>query len=150
MNKIVFFLLTIIVIIGIIMVSYPVISSIFSPTSQIPVYKESYGNYSVMIYNQSNLSLFKRNVTGLMLVINNIDQEKLGITYVQNSTNTYEVRYIFIKESVVLNNGDVTTAYVNSSEIYIGEDTLLIPIHLSPGTYTILFTNGNFFSVTIS
>jgi len=150
MRKIIFFLLTIIAIIGIFLVSYPVISSIISPNSQIPVYKESYGTYSIMLYNQSDLSLFERNITGLMLVINNIDQEKLAITYIQNSTNTYIIHYIFIKESVVLNNGEVTTAYMNSSEVYIGEETLLIPIYLSPGTYIIFFNDGNFFSVTIS
>jgi hypothetical protein len=148
--KRIIFLLTVIAIIGILMVTYPVISSFISPTSQLPVYKESYGSYIIMVYDQGNLSLVKHKITGLMLVINNIDQEKLGIAYIENSTSTFNVNYFFAKESVVLNNGDVTTAYVNTTEIYIGETTIIIPIQLSPGTYTVLLNDGNFFSVTIS
>lgn len=141
-RKLFFYILTAFTIVGIVIISYPVISSIISPSSQLPVYNVSYGSYVVPVYNQNSLTVKLENITGIKLTIDNIDQDNLTIESIQNSTTSLTVKNVYIQESVVTSNGSVITAFVNTGEIFIGRDLVIIPVSLHKGSYTIILSNG--------
>ncbi|ARM75559.1 hypothetical protein [Acidianus manzaensis] len=147
-RKIVIFLISIIAVVGIIILTYPTISSILSPNSGSPIYQASYGTYTVEVY--TNSSIKSENITGIMMVINNIDEQQLTITCIQNSTTTIPINNFYVKQSVVSNSGNVISAFILTKEVYIGEVTVLVPIKLSPGNYTVILSDGNFFSINVS
>jgi len=150
MKKLYLIFLTIIVIIGILLLTYPMISALISPSQGLPIYNEKYGNFLISVYNSTTLSIKEENITGLMINLNNLQEEKLTILCIKNASYTLDVRYFYIKQSVVLSDGKVTAAFVKSDEVYIGDDTIFIPAKLSPGTYSIVFSDGNVITVKVS
>ncbi|BDC17669.1 hypothetical protein [Acidianus sp. HS-5] len=150
MKKIYLIFLTIVAVIGIVLLTYPMISALISPSQGLPIYNEKFGEFSLAVYNSTTLSIKNESMTGLMISLNNLQEEKLTILCIRNSTYTLDVRYFYIKESVVLSSGKVTTAFVKSDEVYIGVDTIFIPVKLSPGMYYVSFNDGNVIPVKFS
>ncbi|AWR96933.1 hypothetical protein DFR86_04740 [Acidianus sulfidivorans JP7] len=146
-RKITIFLISAIAIIGILVLTYPTISSLVSPSSGYSIYEASYGNFPVEISTTSGIKT--ENITGIMIIINNIDESNLAITCIQNSSTTIPVSSFYEKISVVSNNGNIISAFILTREVYIGEQTILIPIKLSPGNYTVILSDGNFFTINV-
>ncbi|BBG23063.1 hypothetical protein IC006_0347 [Sulfuracidifex tepidarius] len=148
-KKIVIFLISSIAIIGIVLTTYPVIQSLVSP-QQVQVAKSSYGTFPLCVYSSDGTSGHLKNVTGIMLTINNENDKGLNLSCIENSTNVIHINYVYVKQQVINDQGDLSTGFMKEGEVFIGEETIVIPVKLSPGVYTLVFSDGNYFQVNIS
>ncbi|MEM3777235.1 MAG: hypothetical protein QXZ65_08210, partial [Metallosphaera sp.] len=121
---------------------YFIVESLVPNSPFVPSYNVSYGTFRVPVYINSgeiNYSVIK----GIKLVIDNEDSNSLQISAITNSTYSITPSSYYQLESVPLYNGSFVDGYVKTYEIYLGYDTVIIPVELSPGLYTVYFSNGN-------
>lgn len=114
-----------------------------NPGSVEPSYNVTYGELLLPVYNSSDGVIQTKNFTGLLITINNIDDQNLSVVSVQNSTLSIPYPPTYVYTQVVAQNGSLVYAYQQSYEIYLGYQRVFIPADLSPGTYLLLFNNGN-------
>lgn len=126
---------------------YGFISSILAPPQEITYYK--YGDFNVYIFNTTTGFVVKENITGLIIIINNIDSKDLTIISIGNSTYTIKYPIYYVEVPIVLPNGSVINGFERLYGIYIGYTTILIAVHLYPGKYIITLNDGTALSVYI-
>jgi len=148
-KKVIIFLISSIAIIGIAITTYPMIQSLVGP-QQIELAKSTYGTFPLCVYLPNGMGKHLENVTGIMLTINNEDDKDLNLSCVENSTNVIHVNYVYVKQQVINSQGDLAVGFVKEGEVFIGEETVVVPVKLSPGVYTLVFSDGNYFQVNVS
>ncbi|BBL46486.1 hypothetical protein DFR88_04180 [Metallosphaera sedula] len=143
-----FFVITsVVILIG--LTGYFIFQSLIPNSEFIPSYNVSYGVYTIPVYSHGSISY--ETVKGLKLVIDNEDNNTVvRISSISNSSFSTTPSVYYYLESVPLSNGSIVSAYAPVYEIYVGYDTLIIPINLSPGQYNTVLTDGNQFSFTVS
>ena len=117
--------------------------------SQSMSYNYTYGTFTVLIYNPAKGVVERETIRGILLYINNIDDQNLQIVAVSNSTYSITPAY-YVAVPVPLPNGSVVQGFERSYNIYIGYEEVLIPTTgLSPGNYIIELNDGITIPVTI-
>lgn len=129
--------------------AYFVVESFIPSSPFIPVYNASYGSYRIPLYYNNGTVKYVE-VEGLRLTLNNQDQNALQIASISNSSFTVRPSWYYETQVAPLPNGSVTVVYVRASEVYLGVETLIVPVVLSPGVYTVVFSDGNTFNFNVS
>jgi len=141
--------LTLAVIIVVAGTGYFIITGLAPSNSSVAEVKAIEGNFMVPIYSYSTNMLTYENLSGVEITINNIDEQSLTIVSISNSTYLINNPLYYEYQQVVAPNGSIVYAYVRTYEIYLGVNTIVIPIHLSPGLYTVLFNDGNSIQIMV-
>ncbi|MUN27894.1 hypothetical protein [Sulfuracidifex metallicus] len=149
-KKTIIFLISVIAVAGIVITALPLIQAFMDPQSQTTVINASYGAFPLCIYNGVGVMGHLENVTGIMLQINNENDKYLNISCIENSSFVTHVNYVYLKQQVVDKNGNIVDGYIEEKDIFIGVETVVVPVKLSPGNYTVVFSDGNYFDVNIS
>ncbi|QKR01046.1 hypothetical protein GWK48_06715 [Metallosphaera tengchongensis] len=129
---------------------YFVVQSLVPSSPYVPSYNVQYGTFVIQFYSSGYLNSV--NVHGIKVIMDNEDTNNLKITSISNSTFSFSPSYYLQLESVPLSNGSIRSAFVNTTEIYLGSDTIIIPtsIKLYPGVYSIIFSDGNELNFNVS
>ncbi|QGA69226.1 hypothetical protein [Sulfolobus sp. E11-6] len=143
------FLIIIFIVVAIGITIYFTVQS-FTPNSQfVPSYNVTYGVFRIPVYGD-NGKINNTLVQGVMVAVNNEGDNSLKVISVSNSSYTFKPSYIYLLQQVPLDNGSFTNAYIKVTEIYIGYNTIIIPVKLSPGIYQIQFSDGTTISFRIT
>ncbi|MCG3109073.1 hypothetical protein L3N51_01363 [Metallosphaera sp. J1] len=141
-----FVVATVVVLIA--LTGYFVFQSLIPSSEFVPSYNVSYGVYIIPVYAHGSINY--QTIKGLKLIIDNEDNNTVvKISSISNSTFSTTPTVYYYLESVPLSNGSIVSAYAPVYEIYVGYDTLVIPVNLSPGKYNVVLTDGNQFSFTV-
>ena len=143
------FLTVLIVLILVGITAYFVVESLIPSSPFIPEYSATYGVYRIPVYYPNNTITYLT-VEGVKLTLNNQDQNALQISSVYNSTFKVVPPWYYETEGAPLPNASASTVYVQAHEIYLGVETVIVPLKLSPGVYTIVFSDGNTFNFNVS
>ncbi|MCH1771250.1 MULTISPECIES: hypothetical protein [Metallosphaera] len=142
-----FVVASVVILVG--LTGYFIFQSLIPNSEFIPTYNVSYGVYTIPVYSHGSISY--ETIKGLKLVIDNEDNNTVvRISSISNSSFSTTPSVYYYLESVPLSNGSIASAYAPVYEIYVGYDTLIIPVNLSPGQYNIVLTDGNQFSFTVT
>lgn len=122
----------------------------FVNSQSISISDYQYGTFTIGIYNPNSGQIVKKNITGVMITINNVCAQKLTVTALFNSTFSITNPTYYIQVEVPASNGTVVSAFEEVHNIYLGYVTIFIPTpKLYPGTYIIALSDGMDFSLNL-
>ncbi|WP_126449572.1 hypothetical protein [Sulfodiicoccus acidiphilus] len=142
--------LIVLVVASVVGTGYFVATGLAPSNSSLGVLNATEGYFYVPLFNYNDGSLTYQRLFGVKMTVNNIDEKSLTIVSISNSTFSVNYPSYYEYQQVMAPNGSLVYAYARTYEIYLGVNTVIIPLKLSPGTYTVLFNDGNSIQIQVS